>query len=574
MKKEIIDFILKNNLSPFSLNKTILKGNEDSIYKTKDAKLVHNKVLSILSRNFTFKDTSNLFDFFEFTTDFHLISQRQTYTKDLIGLENDFLSTIKRPKNFWKPKYGVLVVTEDEKTYNELQKLNCPIKFLITESDLDSLDDFDIVQVIDCENFSRSLERLPQAVFLDDLDDVYLERYLEILSGWKENLEILKENKTNEDISQIVNELSELLPLLSDGVTSKIKRDDVESALLKINQTISSEIKNITFSGESLFTMLSKSTLPEELLNIVRKTISSSGLSNNLFTRGIPVEIDEEELSNLLKKQDTMQHTSLSEKIKKKSQELRKVPKNISELSNLLLLYDFNAGLSKFASSTESYPLHSENILIENSSNIFLENAQAISFHLNKENKCSILTGANSGGKTTLIEHIIQLITLFQLGLSVKGKISLPLFSDIYYFAKNKGSANKGAFETLLTQMSKIKPGDKTLVLADEIESVTEPGVAGAIISATAGYFINQGCYLIIATHLGKEIQKTLPTFARIDGIEAKGLDANFELIVDHNPVLGRLANSTPELIIEKMASSEKNDYFTYLHEFVKKGKV
>jgi dsDNA-specific endonuclease/ATPase MutS2 len=151
----------------------------------------------------------------------------------------------------------------------------------------------------------------------------------------------------------------------------------------------------------------------------------------------------------------------------------------------------------------------------------------------------------------------------------------MPIFSEIYYFAKTKGSANKGAFETLLTQMSKIIPGEKTLILADEIEAVTEPGVAGKIVSATADYFIGKGCFLIIATHLGQDIQKVLPSKTRIDGIEAKGLDENFNLIVDHNPVLGRLAHSTPELIVEKMASSDKTktDYFIFLNEFLKKVK-
>jgi dsDNA-specific endonuclease/ATPase MutS2 len=183
------------------------------------------------------------------------------------------------------------------------------------------------------------------------------------------------------------------------------------------------------------------------------------------------------------------------------------------------------------------------------------------------------LTGANSGGKTTLIEHIIQLISFYQLGFPVHGKIQLPLFTDVYYFAKNKGSANKGAFETLLTQMSEIKPGNKTLILADEIESVTEPGVAGNIICATADYYLKQNCFLIIATHLGHEIQKTLPALTRIDGIEAKGLTADFDLIVDHNPVLGRLANSTPELIVEKMANTNQNKYFSHLHNHLKSAK-
>jgi len=205
-----------------------------------------------------------------------------------------------------------------------------------------------------------------------------------------------------------------------------------------------------------------------------------------------------------------------------------------------------------------------------NAENIFLTKAQPINFQLDKINKCSILTGANSGGKTTLLEHIIQNISLFQLGLPTKGEVHMPIFTDIYYFAKNKGSASKGAFETLLTQMSKIKPGTKTLILADEIEAVTEPGVAGKIISATADFFIKRNCFMILATHLGHEIQKKLPKGARIDGIEAKGLDENFNLIVDHNPVLGRLAHSTPELIVERMANAHKGDYFEFLHKSLK----
>ena len=121
--------------------------------------------------------------------------------------------------------------------------------------------------------------------------------------------------------------------------------------------------------------------------------------------------------------------------------------------------------------------------------------------------------------------------------------------------------------------MSKIKPGKQTLILADEIESVTEPGVAGAIVSASADFFIKQGCFMVVATHLWKEIEKKLPQYARVDGIEAKGLDEFYELIVDHNPVLGRLANSTPELIVEKMANSFKTDYFNHLYQFLKNNK-
>jgi len=165
------------------------------------------------------------------------------------------------------------------------------------------------------------------------------------------------------------------------------------------------------------------------------------------------------------------------------------------------------------------------------------------------------------------------MISLFQIGLPINGEIKIPLFTEIYYFAKNKGAMDKGAFENLLEQMSAIIPGNKTLILADEIEAVTEPGVAGKIISATADFYIRKDCFLVIATHLGQEIQKVLPRFARIDGIESKGLNEKMELIIDHNPVIGRLAHSTPELIVEKLAHSRKEDYFRYIHEWLKSTK-
>ena len=81
-------------------------------------------------------------------------------------------------------------------------------------------------------------------------------------------------------------------------------------------------------------------------------------------------------------------------------------------------------------------------------------------------------------------------IVLSMLGLPASGLKEIPFFDELYYFAKNKGSPNKGAFETLLTQMSKISGDKNILILADEIESVTEPGIAGKIISATAKFFI------------------------------------------------------------------------------------
>lgn len=573
MEKEILNFIKENRLSPFDKEKAQIKLDE-SIFKTRDAKNVHNRLLSIISKNFVFKESSNLWGCFPFTDSLPEIKKRQDFFRGLEKKENGFLKELKLPKGCWKPKYGIVVVTEDDKTLMKLKELNIPVQFLISENDASDLESYDIVQVIDCENFTPILERLPQSVFLDSVDEVYLERYVEMLSSWKYNLEILAKNDSNEKISKIVTELTPLLKLTNNKPVENLTREQVEGKLEAINEEISLQIKQLSISGETLFSMLSNNKMPDELKRVIDRAIKNSEIPESIFISAIPVQIDEHELENLLKKQSAEEFTSLAETIKRHSDELTKIPEKLQRLSDELIYFDFISGLSQIVFDKKNSIIHSEELCFQNAKNLFLEEAQPISFNLNENHKCSILTGANSGGKTTLLEHIIQIVSLSQLGIPVELEMKIPLFTEIYYFAKNKGSANKGAFETLLTQMSKIKPGNKTLILADEIESVTEPGVAGKIISATAEYFLEKGCYLVIATHLGYEIQKVLPKFARIDGIEAKGLDENFNLIVDHNPVLGRLANSTPELIVEKMANSQPEEYFKFLSQKISERKL
>lgn len=573
MKEDLFQFIKDNNLSPFNKNKTQVKSNKVSIFKTKDSKQIYTKTLSKISSNFVFSETSNLLNFFNFTNNSEEILKRQEFFKNIKSLgkiNSGFLKEINSPKSFWKPEYDVVVVTENTDTFTQLKEKNCPVQLLVSETDVSLLEDRDVVQVIDCDEFGLILESLPQSVFLNSIEEVYLERYLEKFSGWVENIKILNDNFSGKELKEIISELFPLIKLTNKEELKIFDKESIENDLEKINEKVYSKLKEITISGESLVSMLSKGILPENIKSLLKEEINKKELPIQILNIGLPLTIDEEELDKLIRQQSSNEFSNLAETIKSHSNELKKIPPRLERMSVLLLYFDFISGVSRFIDEEMIFPLISEELIIDNSKNIFLENPKPISFNLSKEYLCSILTGANSGGKTTLIEHILGLISLFNLGLPVYGKIELPIFEEIYYFAKNKGSNLKGAFETLLSQMSEIKPGHKTLILADEIEAVTEPGVAGNIIAATCEYYINKNCFLIVATHLGREIQNILPKRSRIDGIEAKGLTENFELIVEHNPVLGRLAHSTPELIVEKMANLEKKDYFIYLNEYLK----
>ena len=599
MRKEIIQFIVENGLSPFNNYKTSVKNNSANFYKTTDAKSVHNKVLANISEKFRFPDASSLLQYFNFTNNLHDIKNRQEYFSKLVNVDRSFLSSIKHPKSTWKPSYSVIVVTEDDQVFLKLREFGCPAKLLISERDVMELQVYDVVQVINCEQYGSALEELQQAVFLKNMQEAYLERYVTQLSSWIEiidtiktadsrflsaqdseakNLDILKDKQITENLKQTIDKVIPLLRLARREKKEILDVRKVEEVCEKMNSYLEEEMKNLTISGSVLMNALARGTIPDELKKIVQKLIKNSGFNEEIFIEKVPIEIDEVELDKLVRKQSIQGFTSEAEDIKKSAVELLQVPKLLGDLERELLLFDFESGIADWMDKKENKIEISDEFTIDNVPNIFLEKAQPISFRLDDRDRCSILTGANSGGKTTLLEHIIQSISLMQIGLPVNGNIKMPIFSEIYYFAKNKGSASKGAFETLLTQLAGIKSekmnsDGKVLILADEIEAVTEPGVAGRIIAASADYFIQKGCFLVIATHLGQEIAKVLPNYARIDGIEAKGLDEQNELIVDHNPVLGRLASSTPELIVEKMAKKNSDEYLMHLWNCLEKSK-
>lgn len=618
MREELVEFVLNEGISPFSSGKTLLKKDRKSVFMTKDARKIYSKVLGKVSGEFVFSESSNIWNCFGLDINIDEIRRRQEFFKTLVSKAGSrssagmasvnpqsvvgsgrFLKELSKPRASWKPKYDVVVVTEDEGSFIKLNELSCGVILLTNQNDVADLERYDVVQVVDCDDFVGVLERLPQSVFLDDVEDVYLERFLEELSGWRENFAILNGVEVSGDLRECLDDLIECFALLENKEGSIITEGEVERVLEEINEEVGENIKEMTISGSGLMKMLGEGKMPDSILEVIRDAIERSGIPEHIFNLGIPVSVDYKELQAQIKIQSANEFSDVAERIKRNASKLKKIPGLLKRLEAEILVEDFCNGVAEWMvdggwsmvgeeDSGVRFPGVSKELLLEDCYNMFLKDAQPISFILNDEAKCSILTGANSGGKTTLLEHVLQNIGLFRMGLPVSGNnFKCPVFDAVYYFAKTKGSTSKGAFETLLTQMAQIgvsqseEAGDRfalighdstdpqvaggTLILADEIEAVTEPGVAGKIIGASAEYFIKRGCFVILATHLGAEIAKSLPQGARVDGIEASGLDENFNLIVNHNPVLGRLASSTPELIVERMAGSLGGDYFNHL---------
>jgi dsDNA-specific endonuclease/ATPase MutS2/recombinational DNA repair protein RecR len=174
-----------------------------------------------------------------------------------------------------------------------------------------------------------------------------------------------------------------------------------------------------------------------------------------------------------------------------------------------------------------------------------------------------LLSGANSGGKTCCIQTIAHIIIMAQMGLPVPAEdASIGLFDELHFFSKSKGVADAGAFETTLRTFAKvIQSQRKKMILVDELESITEPGAAAKVIGGVLEKLCeNPNTNAVFVSHLAEEISKTVKVPIRIDGIEARGLDQNLNLVVDRNPILNHLAKSMPQLIVTRLRELSKGE--------------
>ena len=174
-----------------------------------------------------------------------------------------------------------------------------------------------------------------------------------------------------------------------------------------------------------------------------------------------------------------------------------------------------------------------------------------------------MLTGANSGGKTTMLELLAHCSILSHMGLPVPAESAkVGRIESLHVLAKAGGTQSAGALEQTLLQLANVvSNNDSKLILADELEAITEPGAGARIIAGMLEAAENHdGTCMLLVTHLAPAIIEASGKELRTDGIEASGLDENLELIVDRTPKRNYLAKSTPELIVRRLVERSNGD--------------
>ncbi|PSP34079.1 DNA mismatch repair protein [Halobacteriales archaeon QH_10_67_22] len=172
------------------------------------------------------------------------------------------------------------------------------------------------------------------------------------------------------------------------------------------------------------------------------------------------------------------------------------------------------------------------------------------------DHRVAVLTGANSGGKTTLLETLCQVQLLAQMGLPVPADQAEVGVVDAVVFHRRHASFNAGVLEsTLRSVVPPLTDAGYTLMLVDEFEAITEPGSAADLLHGLVRLTVDRDALGVFVTHLADDLEPLGPE-ARTDGIFAEGLTPDLALRVDYQPRFETVGRSTPEFIVSRLVAN------------------
>lgn len=338
-----------------------------------------------------------------------------------------------------------------------------------------------------------------------------------------------------------------------------------EESLTRAQEAFKARVASLSLNGDQILELLG-STTPKILQDARRSAVEAGravlrarlGRDTDPFQPGLPLRLDEEEVARL---KEEVASRGVVDAFERAVDAARVVQSAQAALRDELLAwfqFDADFALGRYALEFHAVPAStSHRLRFEGGINLRLARkgrAEPVSYELGAEHPVAVLTGANSGGKSSLLELCSQFVLLHHWGLPVPATLAeVPMLDELLLFGAAR-AADAGAFETFLRELFPpiTRPGRK-LVLLDEVESMTELEAAGRILGVFLDEVARTGSLCVLVTHLPNEVLLRTRTPVRVDGIDAVGLDEQFNLIVDRQPKLNHRARSTPELILRRV---------------------
>ncbi|MGM5481166.1 MAG: MutS-related protein [Nanobdellota archaeon] len=526
------------------------------------------------------------------------LSEHATSIIESVEIDTELLNKASNMKNTVEKKHNsTAIAIADEQLYDSW-KSDLSAKFYTMyvedENDLASVTQYEEIRFIpgDNDRLTRAAEEMEQTIIIrnpSSQSDVAPELITDLVTTQEEAIRAL--NRLSEQIPFSA-EIPENTDIDSRNVTPETLESKAANIAEQVEALINEEVEHAQFSGKNILSILKENNSildaledakRDEIISKKNKLIKAVNEETGIdittvitVTNQGSVNVDEKELHKHKQALSTRQQASAFERKQKLATQAKEFTEQIPKIVEELTLTDSIMALGRFIKENELHKPRIEDtpsMSFCQGRNMDLDRPAPVEYHYGGQDNVTVITGANSGGKTTLLELLIQIQTLAQSGLYVPARDAVVGITEtMYYFSKNKGSAGAGAFEQLLKQFARISEssGERTLIYADEIESVTEPDIAAKIINTIISTVKQERkSSMVLVTHMGKELSQ-LETEARFDGIQAKGLDKDFNLIVERNPVIGCIARSTPQLIIERLAKTQDNGFYRELHEKIK----
>ncbi|MGZ7068562.1 MAG: MutS-related protein, partial [Methanobacterium sp.] len=501
---DILDRIIRYSHTQYGKNRILL------LSPTKDVNLINGNIEFVMKAK---KTVSNL------------------PIDEISGLLKKINPSVKEKTRF---DSAMALLVETREDYNRLIELDlnryCSI---ITAEELRNLEDYEFVIYvystgqIELENTfnvamvtsdSLEYEMVPETVLS------YFYTNYDLLINILKIKKILGRNSSIADVIEILNSLE------SFKVDEKTFDEAVESAKKSADEKLAQSIKKVDLKGDEVLALMNEG-MPSKIQEIFDEVIKEAkdeikektGSYFDPFIQKYPIEIDYIEMDRIKKQKIATQRINAFEKKVKAASRLYELKEEIEAEIVEILEFDYEFALGCFAYYYDlNPPLIGDKFNFKSAIHLNLAlgegfDVQKIDYSLMIPENVALLTGANSGGKTTLLETLAQISIMSHMGLPVcANEATIKLLDEIYFFSK-KSALDAGAFESFLnTFMPVVITDSSKLVLFDELEAITELEAAVKIIASFIDLLKDSNSYAVIVTHMAPEIMKY--TEVRVDG--------------------------------------------------------
>ena len=383
----------------------------------------------------------------------------------------------------------------------------------------------------------------------------------------------LLDEMANEADAEKIAEVRDKLWPTAKGLEKKI-HEEVDEAMKNVKLDLSgSDMLEALADAASLQRKLAQQTSDsieqaiESATDEIAKLLGEAGVRcpRNVFKSEWPTKVDRNILDGIDSQLEELYKTTQSDRLISLARRLAPLKKRCEESLRKLIELDQWLTIGRWANSVGAVMpvICDHGISVKSGRHLLIDGvADPVDYGIGEcagkddNQSVALLTGANSGGKTTMLELLAHCTILAHMGLPVPAQSAkVGRIESIHVLAKAGGTQSAGALEQTLLQLAEVVSNNNSkLILADELEAITEPGAGARIIAGMleAAESHDSTCMLLV-THLAPAIIDAAGKDLRTDGIEARGLDEDLELIVDRTPRRNYLAKSTPELIVRRL---------------------